>query len=43
MAIITKSTNNKCRNGFGEKGTFDGYVILCGHYGNHYRGSVKEN
>ena len=41
MAIIKKSTNNKCWIGCGEKGTilhFGGNVNWYSHYGKQYEG-----
>ena len=44
MAIIKKSTNNKCSRGCGEKRTllhFGGNVYWYSHYGEQYGGSLK--
>ena len=44
MAIIKKSTNNKCQRGCGEKGTscsVGGNVNWYSHYGEQYGGSFK--
>ena len=45
IAIIKKSTNNKCWKGCEEKGTLlhtvGGNVNWCSHYGEQYRGSLK--
>ena len=37
MAIIKKSTNNRCWRGCGENGN----VNWCSHYGEQYGGSLK--
>ena len=44
MAIIKKSTSNKCLRGCGEKRTllhFGGNVNRCSHYREQYGGSLK--
>ena len=44
MTIIKKSTNNKCQQGCGEKGTLLPCWWECkwyGHYGEQYGGSPK--
>ena len=45
MAIIKKSTNNKCCRGCGEKGTllhFGENVNCCNHHGEQYGGFFKK-
>ena len=44
MTIIKKTTNNKCWQGCGEKGTLYsvvGNVNWCSHCGKQYKGSSK--
>ena len=44
LAIIEKSTNNKCWRGCGEREpayTFGGNVNWYSHYGEQYEGSLK--
>ena len=44
MAIIKKSTNNRCWRGYGEKGTLypvGGNVNVCSNYGKQYGGSSE--
>jgi len=44
MAIIKKSTKNKCCRGCGEKGTLftvGGNVNQCSYYGKQHGGSFK--
>ena len=44
MAIINKSTNNKCWGGYGEREpfhTFDGNEDWCNHYEKQYEDNSK--
>ena len=44
MAIIKKSTDNKCWRGCGERApsyTFSGNINWCDHYGKQYGGSSE--